>query len=146
MSSSDVGQWLAECRASGDFSALIEGVPYARLIGIECEKRGDEVMFVLPPRESNIGNPTLPALHGGLIGGFIEHSAILHLLMFSETPRYPRVVDLSIDYLSAGHFRPTYAECRILRLGRRVANVAVEVWQTSRRQPIATGRAHLLLD
>lgn len=146
MNAADLERWLTACRESGDFSALIDGVPYARLIGIQSERRGDEVMFVLPPQESNIGNPTLPALHGGLIGGFIEHSAILHLLMFSETPRYPKVVDLSIDYLSAGHFRATYAECRILRLGRRVANVAVEVWQTSRTQPIATARAHLLLD
>ena len=65
--------------------------------------------------------------------------------MVMETPTYPKVVDLSIDYLSAGLFRDTFAECRVLRMGRRIANVAVTLWQAKKEEPIATARAHLLL-
>jgi acyl-coenzyme A thioesterase PaaI-like protein len=139
-------QVLEACRAENNYQKLVDNVPYARLLGIECERMGDEVLFKLPPRESNIGNPTLPAIHGGVLGGFIEHSAILHVVMFMERPQFPRIIDLSIDYLSAGHFRDTYAECRILRMGRRIANVSVDLWQKSRSHPIATARAHMLLE
>lgn len=137
---------LEACRAENNYQKLVNNVPYARLLGIECERMGDEVLFKLPPRESNIGNPTLPAIHGGVLGGFIEHAAILHVVMFMERPQFPRIIDLSIDYLSAGHFRDTYAECRILRMGRRIANVSVDLWQKSRNSPIATARAHMLLE
>ncbi len=139
-------QVLEACHAENNYQKLVDNVPYARLLGIECERMGDEVLFKLPPRESNIGNPTLPAIHGGVLGGFIEHSAILHVVMFMERPQFPRIIDLSIDYLSAGHFRDTYAECRILRMGRRIANVSVDLWQKSRSHPIATARAHMLLE
>lgn len=137
---------LAVCRSENNYQKLVNNVPYARLLGIECERMGDEVLFKLPARESNIGNPTLPAIHGGVLGGFIEHAAILHVVMFMERPQFPRIIDLSIDYLSAGHFRDTYAECKILRQGRRIANVSVDLWQKSRTSPIATARAHMLLE
>lgn len=136
---------LAQCRAADDYSALVSAVPYAKLLGIGCIKTGDEVIFTLPALRDNIGNPTLPAIHGGVLGGFIEHSAILQVIMAMEEPHFPKVVDLSLDYLSAGHFRDSFAECRILRMGRRLANVSVLVWQTSKNEPVASARAHLLL-
>jgi acyl-coenzyme A thioesterase PaaI-like protein len=136
---------LAQCRAADDYTALVSSVPYARLLGIGCIKTGDEVIFTLPALQDNIGNPTLPAIHGGVLGGFIEHAAILQVILAMDEPGFPKVVDLSIDYLSAGHYRNSFAECRILRMGRRIANVAVIVWQTSKAEPVASARAHLLL-
>ena len=137
---------IQQCRESNDFEPLINQVPYARLIGIKCFRAGDEVTFHLPPKESNIGNPTLPAIHGGALGGFIEHSAVMYVLLYMEAPKFPKIIDLSIDYLSAGHYKDTYAECRILRQGRRLANVAVTVWQAKKSEPICTARAHMLLN
>ncbi|CBL45170.1 Thioesterase superfamily [gamma proteobacterium HdN1] len=137
---------LKVCHEKGDFQPFIEKIPYARLLGIQVVRMGEEILFKLPAKESNIGNPTLPAIHGGVLGGFVEHAAIVHVMMLREHASFPRIIDLSIDYLSAGHFRDTYAECRILRLGRRIANVSVDAWQTSRARPIATARAHMLLE
>jgi len=145
METMDVEKVLVECRQKNDYTALIENVPYAKTLGLSCVRAGDEVTFILPAKKENIGNPTLPAIHGGVLGGFIEHSAILHLLLFMEKPHFPKVIDLSIDYLSAGHYRDTYSEVQILRLGRRVANVSVNVWQTQKCKPIATARLHFLV-
>lgn len=136
---------LQQCRDNNDFTPLVSAVPYARLLGIGCIKIGNDVVFTLPAQKNNIGNPTLPAIHGGVLGGFIEHAAILQVIMAMDEPRFPKVVDLSIDYLSAGHFRDSFAECTILRMGRRLANVQVVIWQTSKSEPVATARAHLLL-
>ena len=136
---------LARCRENNDYSELVSAVPYAKLLGIGCMMAGDEVIYTLPAQKDNIGNPTLPAIHGGVLGGFIEHAAILQVMLSMAEPRFPKVVDLSIDYLSAGHFRDTFAECQILRMGRRLANVSVMVWQAKKSEPVASARAHLLL-
>lgn len=71
---------------------------------------------------------------------------MLHLLMFMGIPHLPKIIDFSIDYLRAGHYRDTYAQCQVWRQGRRVANVAITAWQTRQTEPIATARAHFKVD
>lgn len=136
---------IAHARKERRFAELIDRVPYARLIGMKGMSFGDELMFILPASENNIGNPTLPALHGGCIGGFMENAAIFHVLAIIETDRIPKVVDFSLDYLRPGRFRDTYASCEVVRQGRKVVNVGIKAWQTSRNEPIANARTHLLL-
>ncbi|MBW7469554.1 PaaI family thioesterase [Marinobacter sp. F4218] len=133
-------------RESGDFSRLLQSIPYATFIGLECDQFGDDLIFRLPKKEENLGNPILPAIHGGVIGGFMELSAAIYLMMSQDSMRMPRIVDFSLDYLRAGLNRETYAECRLTRQGNRVANVMVTAWQKSRSQPIATARAHFLME
>ncbi|WP_298444383.1 PaaI family thioesterase [uncultured Ferrimonas sp.] len=142
----DFKQKLQQAASSKDFDALLQLVPYVQFIGMECERFGDEMVFRLPPKEENIGNPMLPALHGGVIAGFMEMSAIIQLMVMMQTPRVPKIVDFSVDYLRAGHLRESYCECIITRQGRRVANVNIITWQSNRKQPIATARAHFLLE
>lgn len=135
-----------EAHASGDYSRLIGVIPYARTIGVECHRFGDEVIFRLPANPDNLGNPILPAIHGGVIGGFMEISASLYLIMFQPVPRLPKIVDFSLDYLRAGLHRDTFVACELTRQGNRVANVIVHAWQKSRQEPIALARAHFLFD
>lgn len=142
----DLAQLIREAHEHNDYNALIDLVPYARHLGIRCLRLGDDMVFQLPASRDNIGNPTLPALHGGAIAGLMEHAAILHLLMFMGTPYLPKIVDFSIDYLRAGHYRDTYAQCQVWRQGRRIANVAITAWQTKQHEPIATARAHFKVD
>lgn len=137
---------LKHTRESGDFSRMLDAVPYAKWIGLQCERFGDDLIFRLPKKEENLGNPILPAIHGGVIGGFMEMSAAIYLMMSQDTFRMPRIVDFSLDYLRAGLNRETYAECRLTRQGNRVSNVMITAWQKSRSQPIATARAHFLLE
>ncbi|WP_263142938.1 PaaI family thioesterase [Pseudomonas sp. RIT-PI-AD] len=138
----DLERMVREAHRSNDYEPLLAAIPYARLLGIHCLRLGDDVVFRLPANPDNIGNPILPALHGGVIAGFMEHAAMLHLLMFMEIPHLPKIIDFSTDYLRAGHYRDTFAQCQVWRQGRRVANVAVTAWQTTQTEPIATARAH----
>lgn len=137
---------MREAHRSGDYATMLQEIPYARTLGMECETFGQEVVFRLPRNDSNIGNPILPAIHGGVIGGFLEMSAAFYLMMSQERPKYPRIVDFSLDYLRAGLDQDTYAECRLTRQGNRVANVTVSAWQKSRQSPIATARAHFIFE
>lgn len=142
----DIRQLVADCRAGRiSYQTLIDRVPYARFLGIQGVSRGEELYFVLPKKDTNVGNPTLPALHGGAVAGFMEQAALLFILLEMGQPRIPKTIDFTIDYLRAGHVRETYAECSITRLGRRVANVGIQAWQVRRDEPIAIARAHFLL-
>lgn len=138
--------FIRRCREEGNFDTLVDAIPYARFLGMRCVREADGTLrFLLPAREDNIGNPTLPALHGGAIGGFMEHAAIIHLLATMDTPRMPKTIDLSIDYLRAGHYRDCHASCTVTRQGRRVANVTITCWQEDPGEPITQARAHFLL-
>ena len=136
---------LEQARAQDDFRPLLAQIPYAQLIGIQFERFGKDVLFRLPKNDNTIGNPILPSIHGGVIGGFMELSASLHLMMTSESTALPKIIDFSLDYLRAGRHQDTFAECQVWRQGSRVANVAITAWQTERTSPIATARAHFLL-
>ncbi|MDX1588812.1 MAG: PaaI family thioesterase [Oleiphilaceae bacterium] len=141
----NLSEKMLAARDTGHYAELLREIPYAATLGMSCEIFGREVVFRLPRNEDNLGNPILPAIHGGVIGGFMEMSASFFLMMTQDKPRFPRIVDFSLDYLRAGLDRETYAECLLTRQGNRVANVTVSAWQKSRQTPIATARAHFII-
>ena len=128
-----------------DLDAILGRIPYARFLGVHMELHGDEMTAVLPYAPHLIGNPTLPALHGGVIGAFMEMTAVLQLSIVGAHQRQPRPVDVSIDYLRSGRPQDTYARALIKKVGRRIANVQVEAWQETRAAPIAALHGHFLL-
>ncbi|HKL55377.1 MAG TPA: PaaI family thioesterase, partial [Roseovarius sp.] len=66
-------------RRDAALKALVEGVPYIRFLGVQFERRGDELTSVMPFDEKLIGNPLLPALHGGATAAFLEITSIIGL-------------------------------------------------------------------
>ena len=52
--------------------ALVDGVPYIQFLGIQFERSGDELTGILPFDQKLIGNPLLPAIHGGVTAAFLE--------------------------------------------------------------------------
>lgn len=145
-----IAEIVQQARSASSPNLIIDAVPYARLLGMrgfyEPNDEVDELILHLPPNKSNVGNPTLPALHGGAIGGFMEMAATIHVLMSMEIVRVPRVVDFSIDYVRAGRFEDAWASCSVVRQGNKLVNVAIQTWQQDRDAPIATARAHFLID
>lgn len=143
---SDFMETFNRLRDEKRFAEVIAAVPYARLMGVECgEDAAGELLFSLPFYERNVGNTTLPALHGGLIGGFLENTALLHLMWNRESLEAPKIVDFSLDYLRSGKAQTLYAQCEITKQGKRVAHVLIEAWQEDRKKPVAVARAHFLL-
>lgn len=124
---------------------LFGAVPYARFLGVQLELRGDELTAVLPYKDSLIGNPMLPALHGGVIGAMMELTAVAQIYLAQGASRVPKTIDISIDYLRSGRPVDTYARAQLTKLGRRIANVRVEAWQFDRADPIATLHGHFLV-
>ena len=124
---------------------ILDEIPYARFLGVKVEIAGDEMTAVLPYAEHLVGNPLLPALHGGVIGAFLEMTALAQLAITERRRRLPKPIGVTIEYLRSGRPLTTYARARIKRVGRRVANVEVEAWQEARSAPIAFLHANFLL-
>ena len=129
---------------------MLARVPYARFLGIRAELAGDEMTAILPYAEHLIGNPTLPAIHGGVLGAFMELTALAQLSVVQESggermARQPKPIDVTVEYLRSGRPVDTFARAQITRMGRRIANVRVEAWQAARAAPIAALHGHFLL-
>ena len=150
-------------RRDAALSALVNRVPYIRYLGVSFDRRGDELTGVLTYDEKLIGNPLLPALHGGVTAAFLEQTAIMTLswnyfwediengtVDFDPSggnvfPRLPKTVDFTVDYLRSGLPRDAYARARINRAGRRYASVHVEAWQDHRNRLFAQGTGHFVM-
>ena len=126
-----------------EIRTLISLVPYARTIGIKMSE--ETGCYLLPVKMSNVGNPTLPALHGGAVAGFMELSAMLYVLQQSESEKIPKVIDFAVDYVRAGKYLATHSRCKLVYLGRRMINVSVSAWQEDETAPIAMARAQFLI-
>lgn len=130
---------------AGDMQALVDHIPYAKFMGIRVDRKGNEITMVLPFQEMLIGNPVLPALHGGAIGTFLELTSVIQLLYNTQCERIPKTVDISIDFLRSGRPVETFGRAFVTRQGRRVANVRAEIWQEEINKPIAASHGHFLL-
>lgn len=141
----DLAALVRQLRAGGDAQGLIDAVPYARFLGLAAERADGELRVRMRFGPHLIGNPMLPALHGGTIGALLESTAVFTLLAQTEAERVPKVITLTVDYLRSGKPLDTLSAARITRMGRRVANVHVEAWQEDRARPIAAAHAAFLL-
>ena len=136
---------IQNAKAARNPGIITRAIPYANFIGIDAHLDGETVVCSLTGSDVIIGNPILPAIHGGVIGAFLEHAALM-LLMWELAPgQLPKTVNVSIDYLRSGKLVETYARGSVTRQGRRVANVRVEAWQADPAMPIAVAHGHFLI-
>lgn len=131
--------------AARRLEAILAGIPYAQFLGIRAEIAGDEMTAILPYSDHLIGNPLLPAIHGGVTGAFMELTGLTQLAISERRARLPRPIGVTVEYLRSGKPITTFARATVKKVGRRIANVYVEAWQERRSSPIASLHAHFLL-
>lgn len=145
-------------RRDAALQQLISDVPYIQFLGIQFDRRGDELTAVLPFKDELIGNPMLPAIHGGVTAAFLEITAIIELswaMIWDDMEddehhvpskiKLPKTIDFTVDYLRSGLPRDAYARARVNRSGRRYASVHVEAWQDNRSKLFAQATGHFLM-
>ena len=131
--------------AEARLRAALGQVPYVRFLGMRAELAGDEMTAILPFSMHLVGNPIIPALHGGVVGAFLEMTALAQLAVKEPQRRQPKTIDVTIEYLRPARALTTYARADLRKVGRRIANVHVEAWQSERASPVAALRGHFLL-
>ena len=79
--------------------------PYISFLGVVFERADDQIKAILPFKDELIGNPSLPALHGGSIAAFLEISAIVEL-SWMQIRRQIEAEENVTDFLA--DFRPFF--------------------------------------
>ena len=143
-------------------SVIVNQVPYIEFLGVSFDRHGDQLTATMAFQDDLIGNPALPALHGGATAAFLEVTAIIGLAWTSlwgeiegesldieavqtGVLALPKTIDFTVDYLRPGLPRDAYARARVNRSGRRYASVHVEAWQDNRDRLFAEASGHFLM-
>ncbi|GGA15068.1 PaaI family thioesterase [Neptunicoccus cionae] len=150
-------------RRDGVLAALVDSIPYIKFLNISFDRRGDELTAVMQFEDKLIGNPAIPAIHGGATASFLETAALIELawqrawtamedsqldaddVAAAGYLRLPKTIDFTVDYLRSGLPRDCYARARVNRSGRRYASVHVEAWQDNRARLFAQATGHFLM-
>lgn len=121
--------------------------PYARALGITaCEVDGGTPVLSVGFSDAVQGRPG--ALHGGAISGLLETAG--YALLRDELRRVGRParmkpINFTVQFLASGKPRPTFAKARIVKLGRRTANLSIEAWQDDPSRPIASAVLNVMV-
>ncbi|CAL76198.1 putative phenylacetic acid degradation-related protein:Thioesterase superfamily [Bradyrhizobium sp. ORS 278] len=122
-------------------AGLFANSPFARCLGIRL---ADDDTLVMPFSRQIIGNPVLPAIHGGMTGAFLETAAIVTVMRELGVPP-PKPIGLTINYLRSGRALDSIASASIVKQGRHVVAFEARAWQDDATKPIATAFGHFML-
>lgn len=109
--------------ADGDASTE----PFVDFLGIRKEVVDDQVRYALDFREEHIGNPMIRTFHGGVLAGFSEVVAATHLAGQFGMSDVPDCATMTFDYLRPAFAGTLYAIPNIVRAGRRMTTVSVQL-------------------
>lgn len=126
---------------------MTELPPYAAALGLTVA-RTDHGAPVVSVAFSNDVQGRPGALHGGAISGLLEtagYALLRAALIEAGRDATMKPINLTVQFLSSGKPRETYAKARIVKLGRRTANLAVEAWQDDPARPIASAVMNVMV-
>ena len=121
--------------------------PYAEALGIAIDRVEDGVPVLrVEFCDAVQGRPG--ALHGGAISGLLETAGYVLLrtaLAQAGRAAVLKPINLTVQFLASGKPRPTFARARLVKLGRRTANISVEAWQDDPARPIASAVMNVMV-
>lgn len=124
---------------------IVAGMPYARFLGIETIEEATGLLTRMAFRQQLVGNRRLQALHGGVVGAFLEMAAIIELVHETQGERIPRPINFNVNYLRTAGPANSVARAEVVKLGKRIAHVRVVGWQDDPSKPFASGYGNFLV-
>jgi len=120
-----------------------EFIPFNKWLGVKVEhiERG-HITLSIPWRAEFVGDPTVPALHGGVISALADAAGGFCVWTGMKNPGSRlSTVDLRIDYLRPGREDKLFAEARTLRVGARLGWADIHVYHPNGQADlVASGR------
>jgi uncharacterized protein (TIGR00369 family) len=137
-----VDETLPSLEAPDDPTGPFASSPFARFLGM---RHGEDGELVMPFSPKIIGNPMLPAIHGGMTGAFLETAAIVGVTRELGASAPPKPIGLTINYLRSGRALDSFARVSIVKQGLRVVAFEAQAWQDDPAKPIASAFGHFML-
>lgn len=116
-------------------AAIVASSPFSASLGEMIHISDDGGLWTLSPRPELIGNPLLPALHGGAVAAFLELACGVVVALKLDQHTLPRLISLNMQFLTSMRLRDVMARPDVRRIGRRVAVAHVEAWQDNPEAP-----------
>ena len=106
---------------------LVPAVPFHRFLGMREEVVEGETRYLMDFCENHVGNPLIRTFHGGVLASFGEVVAATHLARSLARVELPACSTLTFDYLRPAFAGTICAVPHIVRAGRRITTVSVQL-------------------
>lgn len=103
--------------------------PFIEFLGIRETLIDGQQGYWIDFREEHIGNPMIRTFHGGVLAGFSEVVAATHLARQLGMLDAPECATMTFDYLRPAFAGSLQAIPNIVRAGRRMTTVSVQLKQ-----------------
>jgi uncharacterized protein (TIGR00369 family) len=103
-----------------------KNIPFAHLLGIEIGelRRGEAIMYLEVRDELRRNNGVA---HGGAIASLVDTAAAFAILTLLQPDETTTTIDLTVHYLRPFIEGRATAHARVLRAGRRIIVITIEV-------------------
>lgn len=101
--------------------------PFMEFLGIRETLSDGQQRYWIDFREEHIGNPMIRTFHGGVLAGFSEVVAATHLARQLGMLDAPECATMTFDYLRPAFAGTLQAIPNIVRAGRRMTTVSVQL-------------------
>ena len=121
---------------------IFELSPFLQFLDMRFEVVEDgRVVMRVVFRPELIGNPELPALHGGVISALLDTCGGAAVWTRIAPEDRVSTVDLRVDYLRPAGPGDLLGEAGVVRVGNRVGVTELRAWQPGAKdKPVAVGR------
>ncbi len=129
----------------GRLATIIASSAFGAKLGEMIEVTQDGLTWTLSPRPDLIGNPLLPALHGGAATAFLELACGAIVAHSLDREVLPRLISVNVQFLAPMRLRDITTQPTILRTGRRIAVVHADAWQEDFSSPVCAAQCEFAL-
>jgi uncharacterized protein (TIGR00369 family) len=121
---------------------MCELIPFNRHLGLDITVLEEGFARVeLPFRPELIGDPSRPAIHGGVIAALIDATGGAAIATLGTARDKISTIDMRVDYLRPGSEQRMVCDATVTRMGGRVASVDMKVYHPQAPgELIATGK------
>jgi len=121
---------------------FMHAIPFNRELGIiVVDIEPGTVTLEIPFRDALIGDPSRPALHGGVISSIMDTAGGAAVWTAIGVSDRCSTIDLRVDYLLPGRAAALRAEARVLRVGNKVGVTTIRCYHPDRpEETVAEGK------
>lgn len=112
-----------------ELRAIVESSGFGAMLGEMITVEGEGGLWTLTPTPDLIGNPLVPALHGGAVTAFLQLVCGAAVAKRLKRKAMPRLISANAQFLAPMRPEDISTLPGIRRIGRRVAVVHAEAWQ-----------------
>lgn len=101
--------------------------PFIDFLGFREDLVDGELRYLIEFREEHLGNPLIRTFHGGILAAFGEVVAAVHLARQRGDTELAECATMTFDYLRPAFAGTLHAIPNVVRAGRRITTVSVQL-------------------